>query len=475
MGDRTTKIALIGATGYEYSSPEARIDCFPWDRLKKVANLADYDVVILDLLSLQGPEHLDVGAFRKMLDIRTAQQVLSKEDGFICVLGDPRFTIEWESARARHTEPFLGWTGVEFVWDDRPGTTVERSFEAEHGVLKRFADKLVRWDYSLVECRPYLEEYGKVWDLEAMQRTDQQPGVALNKTCWNRYGNALVFSVRHAVEGFAGGIAARRLRTRVTEALSGPMLFLPRSELSEEDTLELVLRDLCEVDVSAPAPEWVSEFVAPGQDRVDREIESTRARIEELIEEHDRKVEERDKIREPLKLLYETGGALEEVVRAVLVALGAEVSPGEDRTNEDGWITVQVGDETFEGVLEIKGVKGEHFNLEGVRQLTDWIDRGITLRKKKYRGIFVGNSSREDPPRRRKWPFHKNWVDYAEMRGYAGIRSEDLYVLYLLDQTGRLDRAMFWRGLFSTRGPFDMRPFWEDLSEEEKEQLSGLP
>lgn len=475
MAERTTKIALIGATGYEYESPEARVDCFSWDRLKKIANLADYDVVILDLLSLQEPEDLGVLAFRKTLDIRTAQQVLSKAEGFICVLGDPRFTIEWESELAKHEEPFLGWTGVEFFWDDRPGTTVERDFEAQHGVLKRFADKLVRWDYSLVECRPYLEEYAKVWDLEAMQRLDQQPKVALKKICRNRYGNDLVFSVRHAVERFSDGVAARRLGSRVTEALSGPILFLPRSELSEEDALELVLRDLCEVDVSAPAPEWVSEFAPPGQERVDREIELTRARIEELIEEHDRKVEERDEVREPLKLLYETGAALEEVVRVVLEALGAEVSPGEDRTKEDGWVTAQVGDETFEGVLEIKGVKGSHFNLEGVRQLTDWIDRGITLRKKTYTGIFVGNSSREDPPRRRVWPFHKNWVEYAEMRGYVAIRSEDLYVLYLLDRTGRLDRDVFWHGLFSTKGPFDLQPYWEDLSEEEKEQLSGLP
>ncbi len=475
MAERTTKIALIGATGYGYSTSEARVDCFPWDRLRKIANLADYDVVILDLLSLQEPKDLDVLVLRKMLDFRTAQQVLSKEEGFICVLGDPRFTIEWESELAKHEEPFLSWTGVEFLWDDRPGTTVERGFEAQHGVLKRFADKFVRWDYSLVECRLYLEEYAKVWDLEAMQRQDQQPKVAVKKICWNRYGNDLVFSVRHAVERFSDGVAARRLGSRVTEVLSGPILFLPRSALSEEDALELVLRDLCEVDVSAPAPEWVSEFVAPRQERVDREIELTRVRIEELIEEHDRKVQERYEVREPLKLLYETGAALEEVVRAVLVALGAEVSPGEDRTKEDGWVTAQVGDETFEGVLEVKGVKGSHFDLEGVRQLTDWIDRGITLRKKTYTGIFVGNSSREDPPQRRVWPFHKNWVEYAEMRGYVAIRSEDLYVLYLLDQTGRLDRGAFWHGLFSTKGPFDMRPYWEDLSEEEKELLSGLP
>src|SRR5215208_5498606 len=35
--DRPKKLAFIGATGYEYSSPEARIECFPWDRLGKAS------------------------------------------------------------------------------------------------------------------------------------------------------------------------------------------------------------------------------------------------------------------------------------------------------------------------------------------------------------------------------------------------------------------------------------------------------
>jgi hypothetical protein len=67
-------------------------------------------------------------------------------------------------------------------------------------------------------------------------------------------------------------------------------------------------------------------------------------------------------------------------------------------TKEDGWIKVLAGDETFEGVLEIRGVRGQHFGLRGLRQLSDWIERGISLHKKTYFGIFVGNSAIEDPP-----------------------------------------------------------------------------
>lgn len=474
--DRQKKIALIGAKGYAYSSSEARIECFPWDRLNKVSNLADYDVVILDLLPLGDVERLDYVAFRKLLNVRTAQEVLGKRDSAIFVLGDPRFHVKWRSGDDLHSEPFLAWTGVEFRWDDRNGDTVERSYEAkERGPYKPFADKLTQWSYSLIGCSPALEEYAKVWNVKAMREQSHQPVAMVHKICTNSYGNALVFTVAHGIDRYTSGMHSSRLNSRETVYMSNPIIFLPQSALSEDEALEFILRDLCGLDVSAPEPEWVSEFIVPGQEKVDSEIVKLESRIREMIEEHDRKVEERAEVREPLKLLYETGIALEEAVCSVLEALGAEVERPKDRTNEDGWVAVRVEDETFEGVLEIKGVKTKHFNFEGIRQLTEWVERGMTLRKKRYFGIFVGNSSRESPPQNRVWPFNNNWVEQAEMRGYAGIRSEDLYVLYLLDQTDRLDRDQFWRELFSTKGPFDMRPYRKRLTDEEEDRLANLP
>lgn len=251
---------------------------------------------------------------------------------------------------------------------------------------------------------------------------------------------------------------------------------MPETEFSEEEALEFVLRDLCGADVSAPEPEWVAEYVPPGQEQVDREIDDLEDRIAGLIRDRECKVEERAEVRMPLKLLYETGPKLEEAARSVMESLGAEVErPGEERNKEDGWVTVRVGDEIFEGVLEVKGVKTKHFGFEGLRQLTDWIHRGISSRRKRYTGIFVGNNSRQDPPQRRILPFSKNWVEEAEMHGYAAVLTVDLYALYLLDQTGRLDRDAFWRQLFSTKGPFDMRPYREKLTDEEKDQLEHLP
>jgi hypothetical protein len=84
------KIVVLGATGSRYESPEVRVEWFPWNKVKKVPNLADYDEVVIDLLSLQDPASLDGGALRRALDVRTTHEVLQKIDGAFYVLGDPR-------------------------------------------------------------------------------------------------------------------------------------------------------------------------------------------------------------------------------------------------------------------------------------------------------------------------------------------------------------------------------------------------
>lgn len=487
--DRPKKVALIGATGYEYRSPEARVESFPWDKLKKDTNLADYDVVILNLLSIEDPKALDAQVLQRVLNVRTVLEVLAigpgHTDNAVYVLGDPRFDLIevgfrcTEAFQGEVRFPFLYWSGLKFEWDNRPGDTVECERKATSGRFNMLVDKLGPWRYSLEKCRVDSDRLNEHLPMAGIGEDGFELAAHVEDICTSRYQTSIVFSVRVAVKKPTPkkrGPGVRVISEDIVP-LTEPIYFLPESKLSQRETLEFVLRDLCGVEVSAPEPEWISEFAAPGQEEVDRELAQLEDRMREMLQEQELKVKERMEVREPLKLLYETGAALEESARFVLEALGAEVEwpPKGERNNEDGWVTVQVGDEILEGVLEVKGIKNKHFGLEGLRQLTDWIERGRTFRRKTYTGIFVGNSAREDPPRRRIWPFDKNWVEQAEMRGYAAIRTEDLYILYLLHRTERLDRDVFWRELFSTKGPFDMSSYRKKLTDEEKDQLENLP
>jgi hypothetical protein len=74
--ERQTKIAVIGTAGPRYESGEARVEWFPWNRLKNLKNLADYDNVILDLLSMTDQTLQDGETFDSILNEQSMLEVL---------------------------------------------------------------------------------------------------------------------------------------------------------------------------------------------------------------------------------------------------------------------------------------------------------------------------------------------------------------------------------------------------------------
>lgn len=485
VGDtgRQLRVAILGAAGYEHESDAAKVECFAWDRLRKVKNLADYDVLIVDLLSLDGPDGIDARQFKRLFDAKTASQILGEGEGAIYVLGDPRFELSHETPEARVTEPFLLWTGMEFRWDGRGGEVLEAGPVGRFGPFASLATGVDRYEYGMSDCEPVRDDEAwlwGVWNLSTFNGAGLRADCVVSDILTTRYGPSVAFVARHTmvlaqdvVQRYRGGKGLAG--SRAPEVVSGPMVFLPGGRLSEGETIELILRDVHGVETSAPEPEWIEDFVAPGQREIDGAIAETDAEVEALLQRREELLREREEARRPLELLYQTGDALEEAVWSVLEALGAAVKRSEKGLNaSDGWASVRLGGDVLEFVLEIKGEEKEHFGFKSLRQLTDWISEGIDSEGKEYKGLMVGNGSRTRPPRWRVWPFNSNFVGNAEKRRHAAIRSEDLYVLYLLDRRGELDREGFWRALHETRGPFDARPYREKLTAAEAERLASV-
>ncbi len=482
---RPSRIAVVGASGFEHDSEAAVVRCFRWDRLRKVRNLADYDVLVLDLLSLSDPTAIDAKELKKLLDVHTTRQVLGKGEGAIYVLGDPRFTIQYEGPDGTVTEPFLAWSGFDFSWDDRGGVAIERTRVGEEGPLTDFAESLDRYEYSMSACKVVKDDENALWGIWGFENFNGTTLQAIGQSddlCTTRYGLSVAFAITHAVVPVEPSVTRHVGRRTYQEGgtgpplfESGPILFLPRSRLSEEETIELILRDIYGVEISAPEPEWVEALEAPGQKAVDGSISEIDARLRELEAEREDRLRKRRRIRRPLALLYQTGDALEEAVWLVLEQLGAEVErPPEGENRADGWVSVRLEDETLEWVLEIKGEDKDHFGFKPLRQLGNWIADAVESTGKPYKGLMVGNSSRTQPPSRRIWPFNSNFLNQSRSMRHAVIRSQDLYVVYLLDSRGELDREGFWRGLFDAEGPLDVARYWAKLDEEEAEQLGAF-
>lgn len=419
--------------------------------------LEDYDTIIFNLLSLDKKEQVNWERFTLMINSEAIKSVLGP-GGNIIVIGDPRFNIKWKLPGDKFDREmqFLYWTCITFNWDRDSGDTLTISDERQHGQYRNYVAKIDKWDYSLRSCK--LDDY-------ALNNVVKMPqgisaDVEKDEICWNRYNHSVAFTVRivfserrQQLDGFKISNVAVRVREW------GKILFLPSIDLSQDEILIMLLRDICGIETNLPEPEWINEYLAPGQRVIDDKINQIKHELSSLNGDLSNAEVERNTKRACLKLLYDRGLSLEEVVRNIFRSLGADVDDPKDPGKEDGWITVDVGDQKYEGVLEVKSTRNEQFGEDGIRQLLDWINRGVELRQKKYKGIFIGSNDLDHAPGERPNAYSANWKKSAELHQVAGIKTEELYALYVLKCAGKLNTEYFWTWLFATNGIFDISQF----------------
>jgi hypothetical protein len=446
------KIIIIGASGFQRSSEDHKVDCYEWEKIQKIKNVKDYHVVILNLLD-SPPKNTDWSVFNKCLNVYVMREILFYS-GRIYVLGDPRFSIAYEDENDEEdlVIPFLDWTGMKFSWDNSPGDTLElkTGYEFEH--YDEYLRNLDRWDYSLFSVKLNEELLWHVYDKQHFIKSGWYFDLDHVKLAINRYGNALASRLTISIkrkEKQAYGVRVKTVNS------FGPVVFLPKISLSTEETISKVLSDLCGLEIEVPEPPWIEVMEVPHQQVLDSKIEKTKGEILALNEELEGLYQKRLEVRSCLKLLFERGGALESIVRQICAELGAQVEEPTEPGKEDGWIAYQLGKKLLEGVLEVKCTKNRQFGQDGIRQLLDWVSRGLTLRQKKYKGIFIGTNSVEKALEERANAFSKSWKESAELAEICALKTEDLFRAYILHCEGRLDTNAFWSKVFSTKGIFE--------------------
>lgn len=320
-----------------------------------------------------------------------------------------------------------------------------------------YLKKLQTWKYSLRSCRVDETTFGTLYPIEKLAERGCEARIVKDTLARSRYGTDLAFYVSILVEQKS----RYGNRTEVLREI-GPLTLLPKTTGTPDEAIVMVLRDLCGVEADLPEPKWVKDYVAPGQKQIDEGMERLRVDVESLVADYQGQEKKRERARLCLQLLYQRGEALEIAAREVLRRLGSHVEDPAEPGKEDGWATYKSKDRVLEGVLEIKSTKSRQFGEDGIRQLLDWINRGVQLREIKYKGIFIGLSSVDNAPDERPWPFSDSWTKSAELHQLVAMRTEDLYSLYVADCEGLLDRELFWSALFSTDGIFDAEPFLRD-------------
>ena len=109
----------------------------------------------------------------------------------------------------------------------------------------------------------------------------------------------------------------------------------------------------------------------------------------------------------------------------------------------------------LQGVLEVKSTRKAQFSELGLRQLNDWVNRGIELRRKLYKGVFIGTNAIRQHPNERPDAFSDSFRQSAELHKYVVMTTSDLLNVLLAVKGGELEADAFWRELFSCDGTLD--------------------
>ena len=447
------RILVLGVDGFSHSDSEFAVKCVPWSRVGPSVNIADYhDIVISSPRSRDAAPR--ASAYRETLKSSVAFKHLH-HGGRIFVVGDPRLALTEKTTRrvgavdfpVTNVTEFLDWTCLKIDWNDAHGDVVEIQHRGPEGFLAPYLERIRSWNYSMRSL---------AWDssrgapvLREMSEGGSGGVTAFRVAlCTNRVGELLASGVDYHYSP----------NSRPLQLWDG-LYFLPEIGLSEHETVQLLLRDVLGVDVACPEPEWVDSIVAPGQEIVDAKIRSTEAAIEAAKADLDKFRHDRTRLREPLRLLYDKGVTLQEPVWAVLEQLGGTIERPREEGNEDGWLTKDLQGTTLECVLEIKGTARSQHDEEGQKQLHRWIERGVRNRGKKYKGLFIGNSSVESELANRRYPFGDQWIKNAKLFELVALRAEELYEAYVANSTGRFDTVGFWSALATTVGPLELTGF----------------
>lgn len=455
------KILIIGSSAYEKFDSEVRIDCYSWQKIGEIKNPRDYHTLIIDLLSISDEKPRSQVPWDEVhlkLSIYTSTQI-AKRGGQVVFIGDPRFRIPGpKEIPARHSNiniPFLKWTGLKFDWDNSSGDTIYAV--SDNSKYEQYLKRLSQWNYSLKGVVIDESMMGQRIDFQKLNQKGIAVSLLTTKLCTNLSMYALAFKV--LLEYYKDEKTRYEIRKKLFYA-AGPVIFLPRIDASEDETLEIVLRDICGVIISLPEPQWIHQYIAPGQETVDKEISDYNGKIEKAKVGLEKCEKERTEVRRPLRLLYGTGIDLQDIVWEVLETLGAKVERPEKSNEEDGWLSVEIDGQVHEGVLEVKSTRSNPFNKSGIRQLGEWVARAAVDRDKEHKGIFIGNNSFDRAIKNRKPPFSLNVEQAVRTLHICALTTEYLYKIYWLKLSKKLDISGFWSDVFQTNGIFPIEKYF---------------
>jgi hypothetical protein len=454
---RPKRILVIGSDGH---GPAVR--AYPWDKLPRGINVADYDVVLLNFAAFEEDPDLAEGfSLDHLPDRESLTRFLFAESGELIAMGDPS-TLVGPTSKPGVSPVALQisrqrcdyWLPVWFGIRQEEGT----SFQVVDAEWQFHFDALERYRWFITEDGgdryPDPTRY-----LAPITREANGVLVRYRPIAKTRFGPAIavqleIQAVRQIHDRGFGLVIDYEAEPEVAVVQrSRPVFWLPAPDkVKAAEAIDQILHHRYGIATAERRPEWLGQYPLPAEEEVEAEIvdlEEQRSVLEERLREARGRAE---KAAEPKMLLYEQGEErLEVQVRAALRRLGADVHEAEHRGIDDGTLRRQEGS----AVLEIKG-RSEQIKLADVRQIVHRTEEAERRDGIEYKPLIVGNAYRETRPEDRAQPLAPNASTYAEHRDVAVLTTVQIFEALQKQQSGEFDDEAFWAAVFAAKGVVEL-------------------
>lgn len=437
------RILVLGST------PHSRnVDAYAWDALPSPLTVADYDVVILNLVPLSDHALLarcDRATFPSDVDFG---KLIFSQGSTVIFVGSPAIIeIESQPRPGVHSVSMMDpklWLPMAPVFRSESGTEIARSSE-----FRWYFEKVRQWSFY---ADNHFEDFERQEWFERIgfPKANCLLG-GLGSIAETRFGRAIAFHLHYElwrVESLPGRLNRGRQRKEMISE-SGDVIWLPApTEVSDYEAVDLILARHFAIAVEHEPPAWVSGYALPRQIEVQSRIDDLKQQAQDKLTRLEAATADLELERLYGRLIYEQSDPLENIVWSVLEELGATVERPTDRGKHDGRLVDPNG---RHAALEIKG-RTKAIGLTDVRQCEQWTQDAIEETKQKFKGLLIGNAHCGAPLEKRDDWFAPNAVDLAERYGIGLIKTSSLFRAIQEVQEGTFDRDAFWDAVFSANG-----------------------
>lgn len=439
-----------------------QVDAWPWDRVPSDMNVADYDVVIVNLIPLLDTTYAGNLQLDRIPEPIQFSRLVFSEQTELVFLGEPWVRIGGGAARTPYREIVSYLPHFpEYVEETSQAIDIvdldfAYYFDGTTEVRYHFENYLGGGGWR----ESYLEYY-----LRPIHHLANSVAVKFKPIARTRFGKNVAVKMTFVAQYQEPRPTLTHqhmypLKEPVFIKESSPVYWLPSTTgITSDEAIRRLLQERYGIHLEAVVPDWVGQFKTPAMKVLERDID---AALREARDIEVRVIVAQEKLKANAKfteLLYEQGDPLENVVREALRVLGAQVSEPERRGHEDGRLVDPYG---RQAILEIKGVRG-CLKIDHLRALHQWVGDAVAHERWTGRGMLIANTFCSSTIEQRG-EMHPNDDFLATLRsyGFVMINTVDIFEAICRHQVGTLDLNGFWDSIFQATERW--RPLWGSAS-----------